>query len=131
MKKKVCRPNREERTEDGIRKLQAEIKDRVRKTREVEEENTLLVCRSSTLEERLKQGTKELQANEELRRQVYLLQRCVVPCLTVSCLALHEQARAKGEKQHTASKDLRRALTNALIKAQLSEDTTKAACKVG
>ena len=117
--------------EEKIRQLQAEIKERVRKTREVKKEHTLLEGRSSTLEERLEQGTKELQANAELRRQVYLHQRCVVLCLTVFCLALHEQARAKGEKQHTANKDLRRALAQALVKAQLSEETTKAACKVG
>jgi hypothetical protein len=121
----------EPKMEEKIRKLQAEIKERVRKTREVEKEHTLLEGRSSTLEERLEQETKELQANAELRRQVYLLKRCVVPSLTVFCIALHEQARAKGEKQHTASKDLRRALAHALVKAQLSEETTKAACKVG
>ncbi len=75
---------------EKVRELQAEIKERVRKTREVEKEQTLLEGRSSTLEERLEQGKKELLAHAELRRQVYLLQRCVAPYLTVSCLALHE-----------------------------------------
>ena len=77
--------------EEKIRELQAEIKDRVRKTREVEKEQTLLEGRSSTLQEKLEQGKKDLEAHVELRRQVYLIQRCVGPCLTgVSFLAIHE-----------------------------------------
>jgi hypothetical protein len=81
----------EPKMEEKIRELQAEIKDRVRKTREVEKEQTLLEGRSSSLQEKLEQGKKDLEAHVELRRQVYLIQRCVGPCLTgVSFLAIHE-----------------------------------------
>jgi hypothetical protein len=55
----------------------------------VEKEQTLLEGRSSTLQEKLEQGQKDLEAHVELRRQVYLSQRCVVSYFTVSLLAIH------------------------------------------
>jgi hypothetical protein len=80
----------EPKMEEKIRELQAEIKERVRKTREVEKEQTLLEGRSSTLQEKLEQGNKELEVHVKLRRQVYLFLRCVGLYLTVSFLAIHE-----------------------------------------
>jgi hypothetical protein len=48
----------EPKMEEKIRELQAEIKDRVRKTREVEKEQTLLEGRSSSLQEKLDKGKR-------------------------------------------------------------------------
>jgi hypothetical protein len=76
--------------EEKIRELQAEIKDRVRKTREVEKEHTLLEGRSSTLQAKLEQGNKELELHVKLRSQVYLVLRCVGLFFIVSFVAIHE-----------------------------------------
>ncbi len=116
--------------EEQIRVLETEIKHKVKKIKEVEKKNALLEDRSSTLEETLKEGEKELQAIVELRRQVDHHYRCICSFLTLSLLALHEQARAKLEERNIAAKDMKRALEQAVRKAEISEDKTKAALKV-
>jgi hypothetical protein len=64
-----------------MRQLENEIKDKVKKIREVEKNNTLLVDRSLILEDKLKEREKELESLGEQRRQVYLL---ALPFLLVS-----------------------------------------------
>jgi hypothetical protein len=66
----------------------------------------------------------------ELRRRVYLHYRCICSFLTLSFLALHEQARAKQEERNIAAKDMKRALEQAVSKAEILEEKTKAALKM-
>ena len=75
--------------EEQIRDLESTIKDRGKKMKEVERKNTLLENRSATLEDTLQAGEKKLEANVELRCQVYLPCRCIGTFVTVSFIPIH------------------------------------------
>ena len=75
--------------EEQIRDLESTIKDRGKKMKEVERKNTLLENRSATLEDTLQAGEKKLEANVELRRQVYLPCRCIGTFVTVAFISIH------------------------------------------
>jgi hypothetical protein len=75
--------------EEQIRVLETEIKQRVKKIKEVEKQNTLLENRSSTLEDTLKAGVEYLEAQAELRRQVYLYSPLISSFCTLSFIASH------------------------------------------
>jgi chromosome segregation ATPase len=62
--------NKEQKMEEQIRELDRDIKDKVKKVREVERMRTLLEERSANLEEKLREREEEFEALAEHRRQV-------------------------------------------------------------
>jgi len=62
--------NKEQKMEEQIRELDRDIKDKVKKVREVERMRTLLEDRSAILEEKLREREEEFEALAEHRRQV-------------------------------------------------------------